>query len=65
MAKEGEGVAGVTGSSQDLAGKSAKPVRTSDENWKEMKLKAARTIQLCLTDKVMYNMMNEKMSTSL
>jgi len=44
MAKEGEGVTGAIGSSQDLIGKSAKLVGTSNEDWEEMDLNAASTI---------------------
>ena len=40
MTKEGKGVAGATRSSQDFAGKSAKPTGTSNDDWKEMDLKA-------------------------
>ena len=42
-----------------LQGKSAKPVGMSNEDWEEMDLKAVSTIQLCLTDKVMYNVIDE------
>jgi len=48
-----------------LQGKSVKPVGTSDEDWEEMDLKAASTIQLCLADEVMYNVMDEETATSL
>ena len=34
-------------------------------DWEEMDLNAASTIQLCLADKVMYNVMDEKMVTGL
>ena len=40
-----------------LQGKSAKPAGTLNEDWEEMDLKAAITIQLYLADEVMYNMM--------
>ena len=43
-----------------LQGKSAKPAGTSNEDWKEIDLKAASTIQLCLADEVMYNVMDEE-----
>ena len=59
MAKEGKGVAGATRSSQDLTGKLAKSAGTSNEDWVEMDLKAACTIQLCLANEVMYNVMDE------
>ena len=61
MTKEGEG---VTVYSEDLAGKIKKPTGTSNEDW-EMDLKAASTIQLCLVDEVMYNVMDEEMTTEL
>ena len=31
-----------------------------DENWKELDLKVANTIQLCLASEVMYNMMDDE-----
>ena len=40
--------------------KPAKLAGVSDEDWEEMNLKAASTIQLCLTDEVMYNVMDEQ-----
>jgi len=43
-----------------LQGKSAKPAGTSNEDWEEIDLKATSTIQLCLADEVMYNVMDEK-----
>ena len=46
-----------------LQGKSSKPVGTSNEDWGEMDLKAANMIQLCLTNKVMYNVMDEETAT--
>ena len=42
-----------------LQGKSAKLTGTSNEDWEEMDLKATGTIQLYLTDEVMYNVMDE------
>jgi len=48
-----------------LQDKSAKPVGTSNEDWEEMDLKAASTIQLCLVDKVMYNVIDEETVTGL
>ena len=64
MAKEDEGV-GTTGSSQNLQGKPAKLAGMSDEDWEKLDLKAANTIQLCLADEVIYNVMDEEMVTSL
>ena len=46
-----------------LQGKSSKSAGTSNEDWKEMDLKAASTIQLCLADEVMYNVMDEETIT--
>jgi len=48
-----------------LQGKSAKAAGTSNENYKEMNLKAASTIQLCLADEVMYNVMDEEATAGL
>jgi len=48
-----------------LQEKSANPAGTSDKNWEEIDLKAACTIQLCLADELMYNMMDEEMATEL
>ena len=46
-----------------LQEKLAKLVGMSDEDWEEMDLKAASTIQLCLADKIMYNVMDEETTT--
>ena len=43
--------------------KSSKPAGTSNEDWEEMDLKTVSTIQLCLADEVMYNVMDEEMAT--
>ena len=48
-----------------LQEKSAKHVGTSDEDWEEINLKVASTIQLCLADEVMYNVMDEEITTGL
>jgi len=37
----------------------------SNEDWEEMDLKKTSTIQLCLADEVMYNVMNEETVTGL
>jgi len=37
----------------------------SYEDWEELSLKAVSTIQLCLADVVVYNMMDEETVTSL
>ena len=50
---------------ETFQGKSGKPVGTSEEDWEEMDLKTASMIQLCLADEVMYNVMDEKMTTGL
>ena len=46
-----------------LQGKSAKPTGTLNENWEEIDLKAVSTIQLCLADELMYNVMDEERAT--
>jgi len=43
-----------------LQGKSAKLAGTLNEDWEEIDLKAASTIQLCLENEVMYNVMDEE-----
>ena len=48
-----------------LQGKSSKPAGTLNKDWEEMDLKAASTIQVCLADKVMYNMMDEETAMGL
>ena len=53
------------GPHKTLQGKSSKLAGTSDENWEEMDLKAASTIQLCLAEDVMYNMIVEEKATGL
>jgi len=65
MTEDGEDVVSATTSSQDLTGKSTKLAGTSYEDWEKMDLKAASTIQLCLTDEVMYNVINEETTTGL
>ena len=65
MTKDGEGIVGATRSSQNFIGKSAEPASMSNENWEELDLKAASTIQLYLADEIIYNVMNEEMTTSL
>ena len=46
-----------------LQGKSSKPAGTSNENWEKMDRKATNTIQLCLADEVMHNVMDEETAT--
>ena len=53
MTKDGEGIIGATRSSQNFIGKSAEPASMSNEDWEELDLKAASTIELCLADEVM------------
>ena len=65
LAKEGEAVAGATGSSQDLSGNVSKTCRYADEDWEEMDLKSTSTIQLYFADEVMYNVMDEETVTRL
>jgi len=48
-----------------LQGKSAKPTGSSNEDWEKMDLKAISTIQLCLADEVMYNVMDEETAIRL
>ena len=48
-----------------LQGKSAKTADTLTEDWEEIDLKAASTIQPCLADDVMYNVMDEETATRL
>ena len=59
----GEDVAGMYGLHKTLQGRSRKPAGTSEEDWEEMDLKTASTIQLCLADEVMYNVMDEETAT--
>jgi len=48
-----------------LQGKSVKAAGASNKDWEEIDLKAASTIQLCLADEVMYNVMDEETATGL
>jgi hypothetical protein len=48
-----------------LQGKKSKAATMTDEDWEEIDLKAASTIQLCLADEVMYNVMDEETATGL
>ena len=50
---------------KNLQEKSTKPAGMSDKDRKELDLKVARTIQLCLTYEIMYNVMDEETTTSL
>jgi hypothetical protein len=43
----------------------SKPASMSDEDWEELDLKAASTIQLCLADAVMYNVIDEDTTACL
>ena len=65
MAKEVESVIGATGSSQNPAGKSTKPAGMSNEDSEKLDITATSTIQLCLTEEVMYNVMDEETGTGL
>ena len=48
-----------------LQKKSEKLAGMLDENWEELDLKMASTIQLCLADEAIYNMMDEETNTGL
>jgi hypothetical protein len=39
--------------------KGVKPAKMEDDDWEEMQLQAAATIRLCLSDQVMYHVMEE------
>lgn len=39
--------------------KGEKPAKMEDDDWEEMQLQAAATIRLCLSDQVMYHVMEE------
>ena len=42
-----------------LYGKAKKPETMTDDEWKELDIKAVSTIQLCLADKLMYDVMDD------
>ena len=65
MTKVGEDIVGATGSSQDIIKKVRKTIGISDEDWEDMDLKAASTIQLYVTDEVICNVTDEKTATGL
>jgi len=65
MTKKGEGVVVQQGPHKTLQEKSAKPVGISDEDQKESDLKVASTAQSCLTDEVVYIVMDKKIATTL
>ena len=48
-----------------MQGKSAKSAGTLNEDLEEMDLRAASTIQLCLADEIIYNVMDEETATGL
>ena len=64
MTKEGETLLVQRGLRKTLQEKSAKPASMSDD-WEEMDLKAVNTIQLCLINEVIYNVMDEEMTMGL
>lgn len=39
--------------------KGVKPTKMEDDDWEEIQLQAAATIRLCLSDQVMYHVMEE------
>ena len=45
---------------KNLAGKLSKIAIMLDEDWEELDLKATNTIQLCLADEVIYNVIDEE-----
>jgi len=65
MIKEGKGVASATWSLQDLTRKVSKTCKYIKQRLRVMDLKTVSTIQLCLTDEVMYNVMDEEITTEL
>ena len=42
-----------------LYGKARKPEMMTDDEWEELNMKAVSTIQLCLADELMYNVMDD------
>lgn len=53
------------GQYKTLLGKYKKPERMIDDEWEEMDLKASATIHMCLVDKVLFNIVGEKMALGL
>ena len=42
-----------------LYGKARKPEMMTDDEWEELNMKAVSTIQLCLADELMYDVMDD------
>ena len=57
MTDESEGPVGSTGISRALNEK--KPAKVDDDKWEEMQAQVCATIRLCLTDQIMYHVMDE------
>ena len=53
------------GTHEALLGIEKKPSKMEDDKWNNIDLRAKATIILCLSDEVLYNMMNEKTNIGL
>ena len=48
-----------------LQGKIKRPLTMTNDEWEELDSKALSTIQLCLVDDVLFNIIEEKLASSL
>ena len=46
-----------------LSGK--KPKKTSDDDWEELEMKVMSTIRICLANEILYQVMEEELSTAI
>ena len=65
MTKKGKDASSERMTAQGTTGKESKLYGVIDAEWEDMDVKAAGTIELCLADEVMYNIMDETMTARL
>ena len=53
------------GTHKALLGTEKKPLKMEDDEWKDIDFRAKTTIILCLSDEVLYNVINEETTWSL
>jgi len=53
------------GTHKALLGAKKKPSKMEDDEWMDLDVRAKATIILCLSDEVLYNVMNEKITVGL
>ena len=53
------------GTHKDLLGIEKKPSKMGDDEWNDINFRAKTTIIMCLSDEVLYNLMNEETTAGL